>query len=218
MVSTPARWPADAAALPSADCRPSRSRGASGPRRSNGEDLLLLRLADLVGGKDVPVGELLELRLDALHLVGGHAGALLLGLQVVVRVAPQRADLNAAFFDFLVQLLDEVLTTLLIQRRDIEPDDRSIVPRRESEVRREDGLLDRLDETSVPRLDHDLARLGRADRGERNERRRRAVRVDLQLLHEARGGAPGADARELVLQGVDRLLHPRFHLREDLFE
>src|SRR5207248_7874646 len=113
----------------------------------------------LVGGEDVPVGELLELCLDALHLIGRHAGALLLGLELVVRVAPQRADLDAAFLDLLVQLLDEVLPPLFIERRDIEADHGAVVPRREPEVRSEDRLLDRLDEVPIPRSEEHTSEL-----------------------------------------------------------
>src|SRR5207247_11476293 len=119
---------------------------------------------------------------------GCQALLLLLVLELVVRVAPQRADLDPAFLDFLVQLLHEVLSALLVERRYVEPDDGSVVSRCESEVRREDRLLDRLDEVTVPRLNDDLARLGRADRGERDKRCCRAVCGDLALLDEPRAG------------------------------
>src|SRR5205814_5858488 len=106
----------------SAGCRPSRSRCAAGRRRSNGEDLLFLRLSELVGDEDVSVGELLELRLEALHLVGGDTGALLFGLQLVVRVATEGADLDATVLHFLVEHLHEIAAALLVERRDVQTD------------------------------------------------------------------------------------------------
>ena len=50
------------------------------------QDLLLFRLKDLVRGEDVPVGELLELRLEPLLFVRRHARALRLRAELVLRV------------------------------------------------------------------------------------------------------------------------------------
>ena len=83
-----------------------------------------------------------------------------------MRVAPERPDLDAAILDLLVQLLHQLAPALLIECRDVEPYDRTVVARRESEIGGEDRLLDRLDQAAIPRLDDDLPRLRRADRGE----------------------------------------------------
>src|SRR5438876_8477647 len=48
-----------------------------------------------------PYTTLFRSRLDALHLVGGHAGALLFRPELVVGVTAQRADLDAAILDLL---------------------------------------------------------------------------------------------------------------------
>src|SRR2546426_1112752 len=100
---------------------------ALGRRRSNREDLLLLRVSDLVTNQDVAVGELLELGLDALHLIGGHTGALLLRFQLVMRMAAERTNFDAALLDLLVELLHQLLAALLIECRDVQADDRTVV-------------------------------------------------------------------------------------------
>src|SRR4030081_116777 len=123
-------------------------------------------------------------------------------------MAAQRTNLHAPFLDLFVQLLHQLLTALLIECRDVQTNDGTVVTGRQSEIGGEDGLLDRLDETPVPRLDDDLSRLGGADRRQRNERGRRAVGIDLELFDEARSGTSGADARQLMAERVDRLLHP----------
>src|SRR5690242_10438222 len=67
------------------------------------QDLLLFGVADLVGARDVEIGELLELRLEPLLVVGGDAGALRLRSQLVLGVVAERADLHAALLHLLVE-------------------------------------------------------------------------------------------------------------------
>src|SRR6266508_3032707 len=216
IVSTPARWPAIAGRrrwraqrrLPSMTM--AMCRGMALMRSLNG--------ADLVCEQDVTVGQLLQLRFRALHLVGRHGRALLFRAHLVVRVATEGADLDAPLFDLLVQLLDHVLASFLGERRDVEADDRAIGVRRESQVRGLDRLLDRLDEVAVVGLDHDETRLRRADLSELKQRRRRPVRLHLELLDQGRRGPAGAHGGDVVLQRVDRLLEARLRLREDVFE
>src|SRR5207249_988481 len=121
-------------------------------------------------------------------------------------------------FHFLMQHLHQILAALLVQRGDVEPDHRSVVRWGQPKVRRDDRLLDRLDEVAIPWLDDDLPCLRRADRGERDERGRRSVRVDLERLDETRSRATGAHACQLVLQRIDRLPHPGLHLSQDVLE
>src|SRR5437588_11222353 len=173
------------------------------------QDLLLFRVADLVRGEDVAVGQLLELRLEPLLVIRGDARALRLRPQLVRRVAAERAELDPPFLHLLVELLHEVLPPLLGERRDRQTDEGAVVARRKPEVAPDDRLLDRLDEALVPGLDDDEPRLRRADRCERDERGRRAVRLDLEALDERRRRAPGADGLSLVLERVDGLPHPR---------
>src|SRR5688572_14650783 len=184
----------------------------------NGQDLFLFGRADLVGHEDVAVGQLLQLRLEALHVVCRHARALLFRAHLLVRVAAQRTDLDAALFDLLVQHLHQILAALLGERRDVEADDRPVGVRREAEVRRLDRLLDGFDDAAVVGLDQDLPRLGRVDLRELDQRCRHAVRLDLELLHERRRRAAGPHGGDVVLERLDRLLEARLGLREEIFE
>src|SRR5260221_1757119 len=182
-----------------------RGTGPDMASRLNLEDLFLFRRADLVGHEDEAVGELLELGLSALHLVGGHAGALLLGLHLVVRVPAERADLHAALLHLLVEDLHQISTALLVERRNVEADEVAVVVRRHTEIGVGDRLLDRLDEALVPGLDDDLPRLRRADPGELDERRVDAGGLDLQVLHQRRSRSSPPDALHVVPERVDGL-------------
>src|SRR5438132_5449582 len=184
----------------------------------NGEDLFFFGRADLVGHEDVAIGELLQLRLQALHVVGRDARALFLRAHLLVAVTAQRTDLDPTILDLLVEHLHEVSPPFLVQGRDVEADDRAVGIRREAEIRRLDRLLDRLDEAAVVRLDQDLPWLGRVDLRELDQRRRNAVGLDLELLDERRRGTSGAHRRDIVPEGVDRLLETGLGLREELFE
>src|SRR5689334_17689985 len=113
------------------------------------QDFLLFRLADLVRGEDVAVGQLLELRLERLLVVRGDAGTLRLRAELVLRVAAEGADLDAPLLHLLVELLHQVLPPLLGERRDREPDEGAVVARSEPEVAADDRLLDRLDQALV---------------------------------------------------------------------
>src|SRR5688500_15533736 len=224
IVSTPARCPAIAGRwrwraqrrLPSMTM--AMCRGMALTVSLNGQDLFLFGRADLVGHEDVAVGQLLQLRLEALHVVCRHAGALLFRAHLLVRVAAQRTDLDAALFDLLVQHLHQILAALLGERRDVEADDRAVGIRREAEVRRLDRLLDGFDDAAVVGLDQDLPRLGRVDLRELDQRRRHTVRLDLELLHERRRRAAGPHGGDVVLERLDRLLEARLGLREEIFE
>src|SRR5438067_2365178 len=98
------------------------------------QDLLLFGVADLVVARDVEVGELLQLGLEPLLVVGRDAGALRLRPQLVLRVVAERADLDPALLHLLVELLHEVLAALLGQCRDVEADERAVVVGGEPEV------------------------------------------------------------------------------------
>ena len=79
----------------------------------------------------------------AARLVGADVAVLLPALRIVLgRLAAMVADLDARLFHALVDDLDEVLATLLGERRDVEADDRAVDVRHQADVALLDGLLD----------------------------------------------------------------------------
>jgi hypothetical protein len=78
-----------------------------------------------------------------------------------------------------------------------------------------DRLVDRLRHRAVPDLDDDEARLGDAHRRHLVERQARAVGVDMDRVEEARGGAAGAQAAELLPQHFQPALHAAAQVDDD---
>src|SRR6185369_7718701 len=74
--------------------------------------------------------------------------------------------------------------------------------------------LHRLDHRLVPDLHRDEARLGHADGGELIQRHVAAIGLDLHRIEHRGGGAAGAQAAELVLEGLDGALHAALHFVE----
>src|SRR5688572_24671708 len=112
---------------------------------SNGSDLLLLLLHELVDLADESVRRLLDLVVTAPLLVFGDGRLLVLHhrLQLVVRLAADVADGDPTFFRHLADVLRELLPALLRHRRHREADDLAVVHGRDAEIGLEDGLLDR---------------------------------------------------------------------------
>ena len=140
-------------------------------------------------------------------LVGPDVTVLLFALERIGGLASQVADLDARLFHALVDDWDDLLATLLGQRRDVQADDGAVDLRHQPDVALDDRLLDRTQHPAVPGLDHDLVRLGHADAGQLVERRLRAVVVDVDALHEGRRGAAGPDPLEVALHGLDGARH-----------
>ncbi len=89
---------------------------------------------------------------------------------------------------------DELPADVGRERRNVDADHAAVVLRVEAQVACADRLFDVLDRAGVERADHDLRRLGRADRGQRLDRRLRAVDLDAQRIDQARIGPAGANA------------------------
>ena len=70
----------------------------------------------------------------AAGLVGAERAVALLLLEVVVGLAAQVADLDPGLFHPLVDGLDDVLATLLGERRDVEADHGAVDVRHEADV------------------------------------------------------------------------------------
>src|SRR6476469_3506715 len=89
-------------------------------RSSDLHDLLFFVLAHAVDLRGPSVGHLLEQILLAPAFVGRYFAVLLRLLDLVANVAAMVADLDPRFFHALVDEFDQVLATLLGQRRDVE--------------------------------------------------------------------------------------------------
>src|SRR5687767_2881894 len=124
-----------------AAARPSVERAVSGTLDL--EDLLFLGPAEPVDLADEPVCRLLERVVPAVRLVGAELPVALFLLERVRGIPSDVADLDACFFHPLVDDSDEVLATILGQRRDVEPDDGPVDVRHEPDVALLDRLLDR---------------------------------------------------------------------------
>src|SRR2546428_10000043 len=122
-----------------------------------GQNFLLLLLQELVHLRDVFVGGLLDLVVTTALLVLGDLLVARHRLELVVRLAPNVPDRDTGFLGVLGDRFRELLPALLGRGWDREPDHLSVVDRREPEVRRHDGLLDRLELARFPRLDRERA-------------------------------------------------------------
>src|SRR5262249_51901575 len=185
---------------------PDPSRAAPDP--SVLEELLLLVAQHRVDLTHDFVGETLELLLDAVELVLRQVAVLLLLLELVPDVPAYVADRDPALLGSSLHHLHQRLAAVGPQLRAGQPDHRAVVRRVDAEVGLLDRLLDRLHRALVVGGDHEDAGLGHGETCELLQRHVGAVVVDLQLLDERRSCSAGANARELLLQVHDRLVHP----------
>src|SRR5664279_3977177 len=201
-----------------------RAHGRSAGRRSGGpavfeppggpldlQHLMLLVSAQSIDLGDEPVGDLLELVQVAVRRVAAQAAVPLFLLQGVAGIPAMVADLDLGLLHPAMNDLDDVAPALLGEGRDIEPDDRAIDVRGESDVALLDRFLDRPEDTPVPRLDHDLVGLRHADSGDLVERRWCAVVLHDEALDEGGRRPAGAQPLEVALHA----LHGAGHLRFD---
>src|SRR5574338_629390 len=189
----------------------SRTGGAS-----DLHDLGFLALCPGVDGLGEAIGQPLQGVQLAPLLVLREVAVAQCALEVIGGLAPMVADLDAGLLGPATNLLDHLPAPLLGERRDVEPHHRSVHVRDEADVAARDGLLDRGQHRSVPGLDDDQVRIGRADAGDLVERSRRAVVVDRDALDEGRRGPPGADTGEVALHGIHGALHLGLDLAQRL--
>src|SRR3954471_22281009 len=155
--------------------------GSEPPGEESGshlEDLGFLGLEVRLELGDLGVGELLQLLVAALLVVGADVAVVLELLEVVHDVAAHAADLHAAVLGQAVGDLHQLAPALLVELGDLQADDAAVVAGREPDVGLHDRLLDGLDRRRVVGLHGDEPRLGDADRRELVQRRGRAVVVD----------------------------------------
>src|SRR5262245_48401772 len=123
-------------------------------------------------------------------------------------VPPHVADRDPALLGPGLHHLHQTLAAVGGELGKGEPDHRAVVRWIDAEIALLDGLLDRLHRALVVRRDHEDLRLGHREARELLQRHVGAVVVDLQLLDQRGRRPPGADARELLLEVHDRLVHP----------
>jgi len=119
-----------------------------------------------------------------MRLVAADLARLLLLADGIDRVAPVIADLDLGLFHAPVNLLDQVLATLLGQGRDIQSHHGAVSVGRDADIALLDRLLDSPKDSAVPGLDDDSGRFRHADAGQLVQWRQGAVVVDLDTLDE----------------------------------
>src|SRR5690606_16723731 len=122
-------------------------------------DLALLRRERVVDLLDQLVGELLNFRRGLVMLVLAHAGILLELLQKLHSFAAYVTHRHAALLGILVRELGKLLAPFRGERRDRQPDQRTVDHWIEAEVRLADRLVDGGDVALVPDLHGNHARL-----------------------------------------------------------
>src|SRR5919197_6778063 len=165
---SPRRWAQRP--LPSVMMATYRAARPSPPTCSDLEDLGFLALEQAVELGDARVGELLQLDLGAMLVVGADVAAVPQFAQVVHHVTPDVPDGHAPLLGDVADHLHELPAALLVELGDREPDELAVVVRREPDVGLHDRLLDGLDRRGVVGLHAQQAGLGGRDRSQLLER------------------------------------------------
>lgn len=161
----------------------------------------LQKLLDL---GDILIGVLLDLGLLATDIV---LGELLIALELVVEVATDVTDRHLGLLGVLAALLDEFATALLSGGRERQTNDGAIGVGGNAQIGSADGLDDSVDERLVPRLDEQHVSLGGLDGGNLRDRRGNTVIINGDVGQNVGVGATGTDLGEVMLEGLERLVH-----------
>src|SRR4051812_18958442 len=116
-------------------------------------------------------------------------------------------DGDATFLGEFMDHLHQLFAALLGERRNRNANDVAVVGGREPEVRGEDSLLHRLEESFVPRLYREHLGLGRGDAGDLAQRHLVPVRFDAHEIEQRGRRFASAHGREVALHRFDRLVH-----------
>src|SRR5579875_898979 len=179
---------------------------------SDREDLLFLRPEHLVDLRDHSVRHFLDLGGKTVVIVLADLVFLFEPFDDIEAVAAHMTHGHPCVFRIFVRDLDEFAATLLVELGNPQPDHLSLGRRRETEIRVDDGLLDRVHQRAVPDIDADKARLGHAHRRDLVERHLRAIGVDVDRVEQMRRGASGTQAGEFRPEHRGRPLHASFEL------
>src|SRR5690554_3070746 len=227
----PARWPITRGRWRRAAQRPLPSmmmatwRGMHGgadsafmPTPSDRHQLLFLGLDHLVDVLDRVVGDLLHLALEAALVVLADGLVLQQLFRLLVGVAADVADRDLGRFALGVDHLGQLAAAFLGQRGQVDADRGAGGVGRQAEVGGEDGLFDRGDHGLFPGRDGERADIADGHRGHLRQRHVRPVVVDLQVVDQGRGRAPGADLGQVVPQRFHALRHACLRVLLDLVE
>ena len=152
--------------------------------------------------------------LVALLVVLGNRVILEQFLENVETVAAHVAHGDARLLGVFMRDLDEFLAALLVQFRHANAQNLPFHRRLKAQIRVANRLVDGDDERLVPDLHREQPRLRHADRGDLIERRDLPISVDMNRIEQARRGASGAQAAELVLERRERALHAALQIRK----
>src|SRR3954447_695931 len=186
--------------------------------RSDLEQLGLLGLDEPLDEIGVLLGQAVELLLGARAVVLADLAVLDEPVEIGLRLAPDVADRDTSLLRLVVRQLDVLAATLLGQLGHDAADLVAVAARVDPEVGVADRALDGLHRRLVERDDEDGARLGVLEGGELLQRGRGAVVLDRELVEQPRVGAAGADAREVLLEDLDGLVHLLLGLEHRLFD
>ena len=106
-----------------------------------------------------------------------------------------------------MDLLDELLTALLRELREVQADGLAVVLRVDAKVRLLNGALDGLERRAVPRGDDELTRIRRGDGRDLLNGRGRAIVVNADAVEHGSVGAACAHGSEVCRNRLDALSH-----------
>ena len=155
---------------------------------------------------DELIGRLLHLIGMALAVVLADGAVLLELLQQVEPVSANVADGDLGLLGIFVRDLDHFLAALLVHLGNAQADDLSLGLRVEAEIGFADRLFDRRHHAAIPDLHAQQAGLRHAHGRNLRDRHRSAVGVHLDRIEQGWRGASGAQAAEVVLEGIDGAL------------
>src|SRR5262245_7167686 len=165
------------------------------------------RLIDLL---DELVGQILYLAGILVMVVLAHLSVLVEALEQLHAVAAHVAHRDPRMLGIFMRDLDEFLAPLGRERGNGQPDQRPVDDRVETEVGLANGLFHRADLPAVPDLHGNRLRVRGGDRGHLVQGHARAIDVHDHGIEEMHAGAPGAQARELLFQGIESPSHAAF--------
>src|SRR5690242_5279120 len=180
-----------------------KARAAS----SDAQQLVFLVLDHRVDVLDEAIGQLLDLVVGLALFVFGDLLFLEQILDLLQGVAADVADGDLGVLALVAHVLGQLAAALFGERRHVEADHRAGGGRRDADVRGHQRLLDHCHQALLERRDDDRARIAQRHRGDLVQRHVRAVVGHLDVVHQRGAGAAGAQAGQVVLEGIDALAH-----------